>query len=131
MNEITLILITIKSKENIFILLKYFFIYLYNYISVYFTRIYILSIFYLSIHIYLFIYISIHIHLSIYLECVTDCCGSPDCNAALLVSQADQAECLFITCQTDDLCLPAQEFSDMDFNTGDQIDRLYNIFRRL
>jgi len=50
--------------------------------------------------------------------CVTNCCGDPGCNAAMLVSQADQSSCVFITCENDQLCLPAQEFSDLDFNTG-------------
>ena len=54
----------------------------------------------------------------IFLACVTNCCGDAGCNAAMLVSQADQSSCVFITCDTDQLCLPAQEYSDLDFNTG-------------
>jgi len=47
-------------------------------------------------------------------DCVNDCCHTPSCNAALTITQNGIQQCLFISCASDELCLPASQASDFE-----------------
>lgn len=47
-------------------------------------------------------------------DCVTACCDRKDCNAALNAIKDEQNKCWFVSCSSDDLCLPSEQFSDLE-----------------
>jgi len=47
-------------------------------------------------------------------ECVEKCCGAETCNAALTVTKdSNQQQCVLVSCEKDDLCLPSNETSTL------------------